>query len=49
VQPGALYQDQDTGATYSGAVLLQSGLPLDLPRGDHASAVVRLLRIAPSD
>ena len=49
VRPGALYRDQDTGATYSGAVLLQSGLPLDLPRGDHASAVVRLLRIAPSD
>jgi alpha-galactosidase len=45
IQPGALYQDQGTGATYPGTVLLQSGLPLDLPPGDHASALVHLTRI----
>jgi alpha-galactosidase len=41
----ATYRDRDTGATYSGAVLLRSGLPLDLPPGDHASALVRLERL----
>jgi len=45
IQPGAFYRDQDTGATYPGAVLLQSGLPLDLPPGDYASALVHLVRI----
>jgi len=46
LDPGAWYQDQDTGAVHSGAVLLGSGLPLALPRGDHASALVHLVRIA---
>ncbi|HEV7965735.1 MAG TPA: alpha-galactosidase, partial [Actinoplanes sp.] len=41
----ATYRDRDTGATYPGAVLLHSGLPLDLPPGDHASALVRLQRL----
>jgi alpha-galactosidase len=45
VESGALYRDRDTGATYPGAVLLNSGLPLDLPPGDHASALVHLERI----
>jgi alpha-galactosidase len=45
VRPEAVYRDQDTGLTYSGGVLLQSGLPLDLPPGDHASALVRLRRV----
>jgi len=45
IQPEAVYRDQDTGATYPGAVLLQSGLPLALPPGDHASALVHLLRV----
>ena len=45
VEPGAVYRDQDTGATYPGAVLLQAGLPLDLPPGDHASTLVHLTRI----
>jgi alpha-galactosidase len=45
VEPDAVYRDQDTGATYPGALLLQSGLPLDLPQGDHASALVHLVRI----
>jgi alpha-galactosidase len=45
VRPEAVYRDLDTGATYPGAVLLHSGLPLDLPPGDHASALVHLGRI----
>jgi alpha-galactosidase len=44
LDPGATYRDQDTGATYSGAVLMGAGLPLDLPPGDHASALVHLVR-----
>jgi alpha-galactosidase len=42
VRPQVLYRDLDTGATYPGTVLLHSGLPLDLPPGDHASALVHL-------
>ncbi|SCG77018.1 alpha-galactosidase [Micromonospora inositola] len=42
VRPEAVYRDTDTGATYPGAVLLRSGLPLDLPSGDHASTLVHL-------
>jgi alpha-galactosidase len=45
VRPEAVYRDLDTGATYPGGVLLHSGLPLDLPPGDHASALVHLGRI----
>jgi alpha-galactosidase len=45
VRPEEVYRDLDTGATYPGAVLLQSGLPLCLPPGDHASALVRLRRL----
>jgi alpha-galactosidase len=41
----ATYRDRDTGATYPGAALRQAGLPLDLPPGDHASALVRLERL----
>jgi alpha-galactosidase len=46
VRPDAVYRNRDTGATYPGAVLLHSGLPLDLPPGDHASALVRLQRLS---
>jgi alpha-galactosidase len=42
LSPEALYRDRDTGATYPGAVLLHSGLPLDLPPGEHASALTHL-------
>jgi len=45
VKPEGVYRD-DEGATHRGAVLLQSGLPLDLPEGDHASVLVRLRRVA---
>jgi alpha-galactosidase len=44
VSAEAVYQDLDTGHTYSGAVLRTAGLPLDLPPGDHASVLVRLRR-----
>ena len=46
VQPDAVYRDLDGGATYPGALLRESGLPLDLPAGDYASALVRLRRVA---
>jgi len=46
VDPDAAYRDSDGEATYSGAVLRRSGLPLDLPPGDHASVLVRLRRVA---
>ncbi|MBB4936535.1 hypothetical protein FHR32_000840 [Streptosporangium album] len=36
--------DAERGTGHSGAVLLSHGLRLDLPRGDHASALVRLSR-----
>jgi alpha-galactosidase len=45
LEAGAGYRDRDTGVTHSAAVLMQSGLPLDLPPGDHASALVRLERL----
>jgi alpha-galactosidase len=44
LEAGATYRDRDTGVTYSAAVLMQFGLPLDLPPGDHTSALVRLER-----
>ena len=34
----------DSGRSYSGAVLIAHGLPLDLPKGDFASAVITLTR-----
>jgi alpha-galactosidase len=42
LDPAATYRDQDTGATYDGAVLMAAGLPLDLPAGDYASVLVHL-------
>jgi alpha-galactosidase len=42
---GTTYRDRRTGATYAGAELMRSGLPLDLPPGDYASALVRLERL----
>jgi alpha-galactosidase len=46
IDPDARYREQDTGTVHSGTVLLESGLPLALPRGDHASVLVHLTRIA---
>lgn len=46
LDPAARYRDEDTGEEHPGAVLLAEGLPVDLPRGDYASRLVRLARIA---
>jgi alpha-galactosidase len=45
VLPEARYRDVESGVTYPGAVLREAGLPLELPAGDHASALVRLRRM----
>ncbi|OXM69357.1 alpha-galactosidase [Amycolatopsis vastitatis] len=45
LDPAARYADPESGRTHSGAVLLAHGLPLGLPAGDFASAVVRLDRV----
>ncbi|MBG0818866.1 alpha-galactosidase [Planomonospora sp. ID82291] len=45
LDPGAVYRDTGTGAAHHGAVLLAHGLPLDLPPGDHASGLTRLVRL----
>ncbi|GAA0553627.1 alpha-galactosidase [Paractinoplanes ferrugineus] len=45
IEAGADYLDQDTGVVHSGAVLLGSGLPLALPEGEHASALIRLRKV----
>jgi alpha-galactosidase len=45
LDPRALYQDTATGRLHHGAVLLARGLPLDLPAGDYASALVHLRRV----
>jgi alpha-galactosidase len=42
IQPQVTYRDTDTGITYPGAVLLTTGLPLDLPPGDHTSTLIHL-------
>lgn len=39
------YRDDDTGAVWHGAVLATHGLPIDLPPGDPAGALVRLRRV----
>jgi len=46
LDPGARYIDQD-GTVHHGAVLQAYGLIIDLPRGDHASALVHLRRELP--
>jgi alpha-galactosidase len=45
LDPEATYRDDDTGVVHYGAVLLAHGLPIELPAGDYASAVVRLRRV----
>ena len=47
LDPRARYRCEDTGAEWSGATLAGYGLPIpELPRGDCASALVRLRRTA---
>jgi alpha-galactosidase len=45
LDPEATYRDEDSGVVHDGAVLLAHGLPIELPAGDYASAVVRLRRV----
>jgi alpha-galactosidase len=45
LDPAARYRDEATGDVHHGAVLLGHGLRPLLPPGDHASAVVHLVRI----
>jgi alpha-galactosidase len=44
LDPAVRYVDAKTGAEHHGAVLLHHGLAVDLPPGDHASALVHLVR-----
>ncbi|MEV5322313.1 GH36 C-terminal domain-containing protein [Streptomyces sp. NPDC052687] len=45
LDPRARYRDEDTGAEWSGATLTGFGRRVpELPRGDRASALVRLRR-----
>jgi alpha-galactosidase len=46
VDRDAAYRDLDGDVTYTGAVLSDAGIPLDLPTGDHASALIRLRRVS---
>jgi alpha-galactosidase len=45
LDPDARYADHDTGVVHHGGVLRHHGLPLDLPAGDLASALVHLRRL----
>ncbi|SDW43062.1 alpha-galactosidase [Amycolatopsis xylanica] len=45
LDPAARYRDPGSGAVHHGAVLLAHGIEIDLPKGDHGSAIVRLYRI----
>jgi alpha-galactosidase len=45
LDPSARYRDEDSGAEHSGAVLAAHGLPVELPVGDYASAVIRLRQV----
>ncbi|MFI7602347.1 alpha-galactosidase [Actinoplanes sp. NPDC049681] len=45
LDPTATYRDDDTGDVYGGATLAGPGLPVRLPGGDYASALVRLTRL----
>jgi alpha-galactosidase len=40
----AIYRDADTGAAHRGAALMTRGVPVQLPSGDYASAIVHLIR-----
>ncbi|MER6945679.1 alpha-galactosidase [Nonomuraea sp. NPDC000554] len=47
LDPLGRYRDEDTGRVHHGAVLMSSGFTPDLPRGDYASALVRLRKENP--
>jgi alpha-galactosidase len=45
LEPQAVYREAGTRREHHGAVLLSRGLPLDLPAGEHASALIHLRRV----
>jgi alpha-galactosidase len=48
VDPGAVYRDRESGREFAGVLLREYGLPLELPSGDYASALIVLDRVADS-
>lgn len=44
LDPATRYADEDTGTVHDGARLTSHGLPLGLPKCDHPSALIRLVR-----
>ncbi len=45
LDPVARYADERTGTVHTGATLLERGVDLALPPGDHVSTIVRLRRV----
>ena len=45
LDPAARYADAGTRAAHHGAALCHHGLTVELPPGDHASALVHLRRL----
>jgi alpha-galactosidase len=45
LDPAARYRDAESGLVYEGAVLTAHGLPVELPPGDYASALIVLDRL----
>jgi alpha-galactosidase len=45
LDPHSRYRDRDSGREYDGALLREYGLPLTLPPGDYASALIVLDRV----
>ncbi|HEX3588339.1 MAG TPA: alpha-galactosidase [Pseudonocardiaceae bacterium] len=46
LDPVATYQDERDGTVHTGASLHQVGIDVALPRGDHASVLIRLRRVS---
>ncbi|MFJ8752834.1 alpha-galactosidase [Streptomyces sp. NPDC102441] len=47
LDPAAVYRDVSAGVSHHATVLMQHGLPLELPAGDRASTAVHLMRVSP--
>jgi alpha-galactosidase len=45
LDPGSRYRDRESGREYDGALLVEYGLPLELPPGDYASSLTVLDRV----
>lgn len=43
--PGSVYRDRESGREFDGILLREYGLPLELPSGDYASALIVLDRV----